>query len=180
MKWDTPAAGGDTWSLVNSGGTNLTGAQTITVSGISDAEKLMILIQGASSASAGSEITLRVNTDTATNYEYFGVVSKVGPTYNVNDMLEGGGSLTRDKIQIMNLSNNAGSVGSGYVFFASGCKGTAPKVFTSAGAASAAGSADQKGFWNGGFYVGTSAITSVSAFSVTGNFDAGKMYVYKA
>ena len=44
----------------NSGGTALTGAQTVTVSSISGYNSFMVLVSGASSASAGSQIQIRL------------------------------------------------------------------------------------------------------------------------
>ena len=70
--WATPAISGTSWTLLNSGGTALTGAQTITVSGISSKNKLLVMLDAASSASAASFISLRLNTDTGNNYYWMG------------------------------------------------------------------------------------------------------------
>jgi hypothetical protein len=41
LKWAAPAGGGADWSLLNAGGTSLTGAATITVSGISGKKSII-------------------------------------------------------------------------------------------------------------------------------------------
>jgi len=56
------------WTLLNAGGTALTGAQTITVSGISGANQVMVVFVGASAVNAADTLAVRINTDTTTKY----------------------------------------------------------------------------------------------------------------
>jgi hypothetical protein len=63
MKWAAPAAGGKSYSLLNLGGTALTGASTITVSGISSVDDLIIVIVGMSSVNGSSTLNIRINSD---------------------------------------------------------------------------------------------------------------------
>jgi hypothetical protein len=175
-EWATPAGGGGAnWSLLNAGGTALTGAQTITVSGISGKDKIMVLIEGASSASASSSIGVRFNTDTGSNYYETGRYSNIQSTYaNGNYEINSG---TGTKLQWANLSNNAASQAAGYVML-SGCNSSGVKVFTLVGGANAGGGSGALWFESGGYYNSASTISSVSLNSSSGNFDNGTVFVY--
>lgn len=80
MKWAAAASASASYTLLNSGGTSLSGAQTITVSGISGMSKLMILIYGATFPAASRQGSIRLNTDT-TNYRTNGVNYFPSATY---------------------------------------------------------------------------------------------------
>lgn len=175
LKW-AAAAGGANWSLVNTGGTALTGAATITVSGISGADQILVLVQNASSANTNATISVRLNTDTGSNYAQFGMRL---------DALGTGGAALIDRIATTSatritlgaISSNASSAIAGYVLF-SGCNSSGLKTYNSAGSASPGGSVDHSAYATGGYYNSASTISSVSLFSDSGNFDAGTVYVY--
>jgi hypothetical protein len=180
--WATP--GGDTaFTLLNAGGTALTGAGTITVSGITK-NNIFVLVAGASSASANSDMRLRINTDSTSKYNSNGmqirqtstyVGSGFGSTVNgMNEPLDG-----NTYFQLGSMSGNAASTFSGYATI-SGAKSTGPKILTGAGGSETASTgSDAKANAVGGVYTGTSAVSSISLISGTGNFDAGTLYVYE-
>jgi len=177
LKWAAAAGGGGAnWSLLNSGGTALTGAQTITVSGISGKDKIMIIITAASSASASSEILARLNTDTGANYNYFGHRIVAGSSYD-NGNFVAANNASQDAIPFASMSNSANSSVSGYLLL-SGCNSSGVKIFNGAGGATAAASNSNWNFTVGGYYNSSSVISSISIFSNTGNFDNGTVYVY--
>ena len=174
LKWAAPAGGGANWSLLNSGGTALTGAATITISSISGKDKIMILVEGAS-ASANAGIDVRLNTDTASNYYRYGAYQLWDNTYNKNNA--SGFSSAGTSFPIASLSNTTSSVASGYCLI-TGCNAAGVKMIQTAGSGNAAG-ADLFGSYQvGGYYNSASTISSVSLFSSAGNFDAGTVYVY--
>lgn len=176
--WAAPAGTGKTWTLLNAGGTNLTGAQTITVSGISGIEDLMIFINQGSSASAASEIGIRFNGDTGTNYGHTGFSIEASSTYSASNF----GfniNLTNNQLYLAKLSSNAASQMCGGIWV-SGCKSTGLKAILGQAGASAGGGNSQNTQGVIGFYSASAAITSVSAHSLTGNFDDGKLWVYGA
>lgn len=175
--WATPAAPatGANWTLLNAGGTALTGAQTVTVSGISGADKIMVIIDGGSSVSAQRAIGVRLNAQTGTIYYRW------GPNFNNNASYSAGifdaDSQNADYIKIATMTDTASSVVNGAVTF-TGCNSSGVKQFQSVGGCTPAGS-------NGGQlnvlqgYVNLSAtITSISVFSSSGNLDAGTVFVY--
>lgn len=177
LKWAAPAASGTSWTLLNTGGTTLTGATTITVSGISSINKLMILFEGASSVNNGSSFYLRLNSDTAANYIAHGarivnIDTDVTPA-RMTTVEETG------RTEIMLGSNSQASKAfNGAVFF-DGCNTAGIKSFFSLGGGDySTTNSGSEGFFQGGYWKGTGTVSSVSAISSSGNFDAGKIYVY--
>lgn len=175
LKWAAPG-GSANWSLVNTGGTALTGATTITVSGISNADKILILIEDASSANAAAFIRVRLNTDTGNNYSQYGSLISSPSTYaasNFNKYSSTGGS----SINICRMAGNAGSQASGFLLL-SGCNTAGLKIFNGGGGASNSTDNGQEIYNTGGYYSSASVISSISIVSSTGNFDNGTVYVY--
>ena len=166
-----PAAGSD-WTLLNTGGTALTGADTVTVSGISDKDKIMVLIIAASSASASSFIGVRLNGETGSIYRSVGNFIEAGSTYVAGNFSQLSGVVTR--IDLGRMSNVASGILSGGVTF-TGCNSSGNKQYNGNGGGLGATSR----LFNFQGYVDLSdTITSVSAFSGSGNFDSGTLYVY--
>jgi hypothetical protein len=177
LKWVAPAGGTKNYSLLNTGGTALTGAQTITVSGISNADSIMILVIGASSASAGSTIAIRLNADAGNNYSHAEATITAGATYNVANF-DGSEGISESYFGIGTMADGASGTVLGYCKI-DGAATSGLKVAIYGGTGRFAGGAldDNKNHHGGGVYSG-SAITSVSVRSFTGNFDAGTVYVY--
>lgn len=176
LKWAAPTTPAN-WSLLNTGGTALTGAQTITVSGISNAESVMIVFVGASSASAGAVLGVRLNTDTGTNYDVYGTY-----IYSPNTYVTGGSSQQVSAtgatyISMGNMSGAAGSAAHGYCLI-QGTNSAGVKPFQLVAGFARDNNDSQINNIVGGIYTGTSTISSISMYSVTGNFDAGTVYVY--
>ena len=174
--WGSVAAG-DNWSLLNAGGTALTGAQTVTVSGISGKNKIMVLIQQASSATAGANIGVRINGDTASNYYNYGMQNRAPLTYNLNLLEDISNADSYIYVGVLPGGAATGRV-SGYVLF-QGCNSAGVKAFNSSGSGNSnAGNGNQYGYNLGGYYDSSSTISSVSVYSSAGNLDAGTVYVY--
>jgi len=177
LKW-AAAGSGKNWTLLNAGGTALTGAATITVSGISNIEDFMIFVVQASSANASSLIALRFNGDTAANYGNVGFDINPSSTYSASSYgIQQ--NTANDRFNLTTMSSNAGSQVTGGVWV-SGGKSTGIKAIMGNAGASAAGGSSQSITSQIGFYSASAAITSVSIVSSTGNFDNGTLYVYGA
>lgn len=172
--WAAAPAAGSSWSLLNTGGTALTGAATITVSGISGKDKIMVLVADASSASASNILLVRFNTDTGSNYYQYGFKSDVRGTYDAG---------TQSKIW---ANANSGiwlaemgvsdATAAGFVLI-TGCNSAGVKVYSAGGGSTYQGSqATQTS--SGGYYNSASTISSVSITTAGGNWDNGTVYVY--
>ena len=173
--WAAPAGGGSNWSLLNAGGTALTGAQVITVSGISGKDKIMVIYSGASSTSAGAYIQLRLNTDTAANYYQYGLyLSQLTSfTSGVIDATTGNDT----SIFLARMSGATDSNIFGYVEL-SGCNSSGSKIFTQAAGARGQSVTGQEAAVSGGYYDSSSTISSISMRTHAGTFDAGTVFVY--
>jgi len=167
--WSTPTAPTENFALISS--TSMTGASTITVSGLSNKNNLMINLQGVSSANANARFTFRLNSDTGSNYYWFGFI--------YND----GGSITADQgwpttsTRIGDMGNSAANNVQGTINI-QGTSGTGRKPFQLLTYANGGGG--NQSFWSSGYYQGGSAISSISLISGSGNFDAGTLEIYGA
>ena len=173
LKWAAAASGGDNWTLLNSGGTSLSGTTT-TVSGISGKNKLMILVEGASTNTGQATIAVRINGDTGYNYKPFGInianPSSYAATYLDNH------TPNWQWIRLGMMTTNTSSSISGYVHI-TGCNSSGVKVFTSAAAPAPASGNTGEAYISGGFWPTADTISSISVAS--GNtFDGGTVYVY--
>ena len=172
MKWATPAGGGvNGYTLINTGGTALTGASTITVSGISNKQSIYVFIQYASSVNANAQIQLQVNGDSGANYTWAGIKLNASD----NERSDGGGDT------YFNISGNSSvttsSTTAGIMLL--GTKATSGIMFMqNVGMGSAVGGSNQYGIASNGYYACSAAVTSISVISSSGNFDAGTVYVY--
>lgn len=179
IKWATPSATAKSYSLLNAGGTSLTGASTITVSSIS-ADELFVLIIGASTVTADNvSISLRFNADSSSSYPYSTVSMRQGSTYSYSDITQSA-SFTGTSVPLFDTASVADSTGSAGLRI-SGASTTGVKVYTGNGAANYGSSgllARHRSI--SGAYTGSSAITSISIISSNGNFDAGTIYIYGA
>ena len=171
-EWAAAPSAGANWSLLNAGGTALTGATTITVSGISGKDKIMILVAAASSASTDAEINIRFNTDTGSNYYSYGTYLQYGSTYSVGNYTYNSGA--NDKILFGAMGNNVANAVAGYCMI-TGCNASGVKVFQSVAGANGTNHVQN---YLGGYYNSASTISSISMVSGTGNFDAGTVFVY--
>jgi hypothetical protein len=174
--WAAPAAASQDFTLLNAGGTALTGAQTITVSGISGKNEILVVITNASSASASSTFGVQLNTDTGNNYNCYGNKTTASSAYAAGSYTLVNSSAT-SSISLATMANAAAS-GSGAFLRISGCNSTGAKVFSGAGGASLSTGSGQILYNVGGYYTGSSTVSSVSIYSDTGNFDNGTVFIY--
>jgi hypothetical protein len=177
VKGASAAAGsGAAYSLLNPGGTALTGAGTITVSGISSQENILIIYENASSSNASANMTMRINSDTGANYAYGGIVTTTPASYS--NTSNGFGDTAATSIPLGSMGSDTADRFFGSVQIAA-AKSTSSKAFSvTSGGYSGNSPGGQQGRIAQGIYSGTSAVSSVSVILSTGNFDAGYIYVY--
>jgi hypothetical protein len=176
MKW---AAGGatKTWTLLNTGGTALTGSSTVTVSGISDKEDILVLIVSAGFSGASQTVDFIINGDSGANYSVQ-QNSIEGKSAYAASFLNGYNSFGGTFIPLASTSSNAASRANGSIVL-SGCKSTGIKnVDYSAGATHGGGSGHVMNFGQG-IYSGSAAVTNISVIGSSA-FTAGTIYVYGA
>ena len=170
--WSTLTAAAQNFSLLNSGGTALTGSATVTVSGISGMNQLLIILDLASADGAtGPGFGFRFNTDTGSNYSRLGGYvlggGTVGPRTTASGTYAGGADFA---------SNANSAAWGGLMLF--GCNSAGIKTYSSMFTTDAAGGANNSNVSTSGIYSGSSTISSVSAYVTAGSWDAGRIYIY--
>ena len=94
--WAAAPTSGDNWTLLNTGGTSLSN-NTTTITGISGANKILVVIGGGSSTSNGD--TCYVTFNGGGDYQYIGLAETWASTYAAsnfsveNNMAGGGGGI---------------------------------------------------------------------------------------
>jgi hypothetical protein len=178
--WQAPAgAAGLEWTLLNSGGTSLTGATTITVSSLGGYDNYIVQIEGASSANALSIISIRVN-GSSTNYSIQNLVSQASSSYSANNIWNSSTQTT--EVSLGRMETSVGATGRVNAFAQiSGASTSGSKSIQGFGSGDVTGGGGgQQARFSGGFWNDSATITSISVISSTGNFDAGTIYVYGA
>jgi hypothetical protein len=167
----------DSFTLLNSGSTALSGAATRTVSSISGKDKIFIVVTNASAA-ANDYFRIRINGVSTTTYTLAGPANNTPSTYSagqfngVSDPSETGWILGK-------LSSNAASNLSGGMMIY-GCNSTGTKVAHWVAAPTTSTGTDPESRFSFGYQGDANAVTSVSIVSSGGNFDAGSWFVYGA
>jgi hypothetical protein len=177
LKWATPS-GGSNFTLLNAGGTSLSGSTT-TVSGISAKDKIMVLVSGASSTNAVSQMRFIINGDTGTNYYNFGATYYWDTTYNASNYenTTAGGANPRNNIQLGRMAAGATSQMDG-VLFITGANSSGSKIYQYTGGANGTGGGTQENRFGGGYYDSASTVSSVAISCSSGTFDAGTIFVF--
>jgi hypothetical protein len=175
--WATPSSSVPTgiFTLLNSGGTSLSGSATVSISGLSGYNTLKILVQGASQ-NGGGEYSFRINSSSAaSNYSSNGTYVENATTYSV--ALLGISNQAIDAATSIKLGYNSATAGvlSGMITIdAANSTGVKPySVLTGVDATN--GNAR---YFTNGIYTGTSVVSSVHILTSAAAFDAGTVYVY--
>jgi hypothetical protein len=172
LKWASPSSG-KTWTLLNTGGTALTGAATITISGISGKDDILLFFTAAS-AGASSGFQCIINGDSGNNYNYSGPFQTIDSTYSASNF-QTQGNVNYSGFNLAKQGTNAGNQAFAGILL-SGCK-SGNMVATVMGAGQ--GTLTENWFYHG-VYDGSAALTSIAVTSGTGNFDNGTVYVWGA
>jgi len=175
LKWAAATAAGANFTLLNSGGTSLTGTST-SITGISGQDKLMIELRNVShNAATNYSLNVQFNTDTGNNYRFNGFQYTGASSYAASNL--GKFNLTTSGIDLFTSSSAANNDGAGYVLI-TGCNSSGVKVFTASGSSTAGSGADAIGRSGGGVYNSASTISSVQIKISGGTFDDGQVFIY--
>lgn len=179
LKWAAAGAAAASFTLINTGGTALTGASTITVSGISNQQTLFVYIDGAR-AGQFSDMTLRINSDTGSNYAAGGHRFQINTSYSEGAFnATSGFSQTSFPLGRTSINTSETSLHGGLHIFGAKGSGNKPVSWIGGIVPGATNTNFQSQFraWNG-VWKNTATVTSISIISATGNFDAGTIYIY--
>ena len=176
--WATAAGGGTSWTLLNTGGTALTGATTITITGISNKDKILVIIPLASTTQTQVAINLRFNTDSGANYSVYGTRMYPTSTYQAGNF---GGLRSHNENQLPLGTTQTGSTDYAYIsggMLINGAASSGIKSVQYTGGGVNIGGNGHEAVNYTGFYNSSSTISSVSIVSTNGNFDDGTIFVY--
>lgn len=172
-EWVT-AAGGANWSLLNIGGTSLTGAST-TISGLSGYDDYLVLINRAGASAANMFFQVQINSYT-TPYNNAGGKYNSNAAYSVSNWEDAAdttaGSWTLAK------QASSGSYISGFLRIEGG-NTSGIKIAHYSGIAE--GGTNSFHYWSAGTAADTNVISSLKFLCSGGTaFDEGTVYIYGA
>ena len=175
-EWGSVSADAN-WSLLNAGGTSLTGS-SVSITGISAKDKIMVFITGVSHTAGNKSVILRLNTDTGSNYGFFGIENEATSSSFAQAYFGGAGSTTSTSIPLAKSSTNTSDTMFGYCLL-SGCNTSGVKIYNAAAGNENGGANENSAIQRaiGGFYTSASTISSVQ-ITTDGTFDAGTVFVY--
>jgi hypothetical protein len=134
-------------------------------------DQIFVMVEGASSASIASSISVRINNVT-TNQRSLGKTDIVNAPNNVSLVGD-----SRTTITIGKMSSDVNSAVDGYVNIF-GCNTAGIKMYQYAGGGSLATGTAQENFVGGGRWDNAATVSSIVIVSSSGNFDAGTVRVY--
>lgn len=173
--WAAPSGGGLSWTLLNSGGTTLSGT-SVSITGISGKEKIMVQIQNAVNP-AFNKVSVRVNSLTS-GYDYSTVSGEPRASYWMG-IISSRSDFGESAIAIGVQGNPAVRV-TGAVTI-DGCSTNGNKSFASLGSGEgSSGVGEHEARSSQGIITATAPVTSIQVISSVGAFTGGKVYVYGA
>jgi hypothetical protein len=176
-EWKTSSGGTKNYSLLNSGGTSLSGSST-TVSSISGMDNLYIAIIGASCTAADIEIQVQINADSGANYTAAGATYVWGSTYSASNYNGGGGYSNGTQIEVGRMSSGASTSTVSAGIWINGANTSGEKFYHSFGGGTATSSNGQRFYHNTGMWENAATVSSIKVIASGGTFDAGTVYVW--
>ena len=175
LKWAAVSLN-KSYSLINSGGTSLSGSST-SITGISAKDSLLVVVIGASCTAADIEIQMTINSDTAANYTNTQNSIVAASTYAASNFNGGGGYSNGNNLEIGRMSSNAGS-GVTSAIRIDGANAAGDKIYQVVGGGNASSGNNQRLYWGAGVWENSATVASVQIIASGGTFDAGTVYIW--
>lgn len=181
LKWATATSGAN-WSLLNSGGTAMSGSSTVTISGISGKNQLKVLVYATTTSATAVDISMTLNNDTTSaNYKTVGNMTIAYATYTPQDFWGYDNTgFGHTAIFLAKQSGGTSSSDSSAAVEISGTNTSGIKAYSVNGGSTSAGVnfPSNRSYNTQGIYTGTSTISSVEIKVSSGTFTGGTVYVY--
>jgi len=183
-EWAAAPTSNQNWTAVNAGGTTMASVASITISGITGADKLMIAILNGRNSSANSQrIKILVNNDTGSNYHHYGLFMRPAATYGYSiwENYHNGNGALDNGICIGEFSGSNSSYISSTTFI-NGGNSAGLKTFQTQSGILNNSATNSRNVIAGGYYSGSSTISSIVVNNNDGNtnFTSGTLYVFKS
>lgn len=178
LKWAAPSAGGKNFSLLNAGGTAMSGSNSITISGISNMDDIYIFVHRWQSNN-GNQLGLRINADSTNKYGFSGMSQRYDNSTNnaAIPTLLGIAPNGQSYIELGGQNGQTYTTFTSSIRISGGATSGVKMIQVISGTNQYQGSAAS----GMGQYTGTSTISSVTLFSTyPETFSAGTIYVYGA
>jgi hypothetical protein len=173
--WAAPSGAGLSWTLLNAGGTLLSGS-SVSITGISGKEKIMVQIQNAVNP-AFARVFVRVNT-LSSGYDYSTVTGEPRASYWMG-IISSRGDFGEVGIY-MGVQGNPAVRVTGAVTI-DGCSTNGNKSFASLGSGEgSSGVGEHEARSSQGIITATAPVTSIQVHTSSGSFSGGRVYVYGA
>jgi hypothetical protein len=175
--WASASAGGASYSLLNTGGTSLTGS-SITISGISGKETIYVILSEVQIDTSEATMQLRINSDSTSKYEFYGTSYTAQSSYASTLFgTTGSGGTPTTQINLAKRSDAGTTIARGG-FTIQGANATGIKtVDVACGFSAGSGTFNTLNNFKG-IYTGTSTVSSITILTNSGSFSAGTVYVY--
>lgn len=172
LKWATPSSAAISWTLLHNG-VSLTGSST-SFTGLSGYNYLKVLVRVTKTNATNDFFSATFNSDTSGKYYFFGITNRTQSSYASSII---GGQSTQGDTKIELIQKGTGSEVDGALNIV-GANSTSHKMYdftfsSTVGTGDAAGNKAQ-----GGFYQGTSVISSIQLLSSSGTFTQGTATIY--
>ena len=174
LKWAAPSSANPSFSLLST--TNLSGASTFTITGLSGYNTLYMIIKNASAAAASNAMRYRINSNTGDIYRSYGLTINMNSSYS--NAIATQNVIETTSLSLGVMSSNAGSQVSGFVRL-EGCNSSGIKMVHSASGVGSEGSNDANNRIVGGFIDDSAVVSSITFFTDgASNFDVGTLRIY--
>ena len=182
-EWVAAPSSNMNWTKVGSD-VSLSGVASVTISGITGADKLFILIGGSSPVNAGAyKVKIKINNDTGSVYYPGGIEFIPASTYIRSSLIQqfNAGSGANNEIRLGNYSSNATSILSGTCFIYGG-NSSGKKMYQAQAGVNNINADNGCSIVQGGWYDSSSTISSIVIDCDDGyqNWDAGTVQVFKS
>jgi hypothetical protein len=177
LKWGT-ASSTPSFSLIGTGTT--TSGTTVTVSGISGINTILVMLRAITNTTAGISLSYRLNGDSGANYGSNRGEVYLEPTYSPNSQISSSNGTGQTSVFLTShaTGTSSGLAISGYMLI-QGCNSSGVKICnTHASAQTGSGWSSVRQCTGSSTYSGTSAISSVSLIASGGAFSGGNFEVY--
>jgi hypothetical protein len=169
--WATASSYNPNYTLINSGGTSLSGTST-QIASISGKTDLFIFVTGFSNTSTAGNFVLTINNDTSSLYNWYGL------KYQSNGVpMRTTGTATSNQEVLIDQASSTTAYNAAIRI--TGCNSSGLKLIQ-VSAAQTNSSDNANAFITLGYYSGSSTVSSIEFKSTSSNFDAGTIFVYGA
>jgi len=176
--WANASASTTSYTLLST--TNLAGASSTTVSGLSGYNKLFGAVYNSVASNAGVEVKLRPNNDTAANYFWATGTVRGASSWAATNVSGSGNFVNQSEIDLGGYGSTAASGDLNAYFAIDGANSSGKKMITYATGTAGGSGNNHRNYTGWTIYNGTSVISSVNVRITGGTFNAGTLYIWGA